>query len=389
MNLTPLVPGHATRAGTDAYVRAFGAKLAAGHYSDFINLHLKLSSLGIGTFPGDATDEVDAAYARIVHRALASGINVIDTAAHYRYGRSARAAGAGLRRALADGVAREQLFLISKGGFLDFDDAAPDDIGAWFETHVARKGLGRHDDLTGLNLLAPAYIARQIDQSRLALGVETLDAFLIDQPEVHIPRLGKAETNRRLQSVFAVCEQAVKDGRIRCYGISTFHAFRVETDHELFQSLASLQGLAEKAAEIVCGSGRGHALKVVQLPFNQAMPEGYTRFNQATGHGNIASTIQAAFQLRLYVVASHSLAKGRLSAACADAVRAALAGLASDAQRAMQFNRSTPGLGTSLVGMSTEAHLDELLRVAEMPPLERTEYLRLFERADPRGHTGA
>lgn len=376
-----LMPGRATRNRTEEYAKRFGADLAAGHYSDFVNLHLKLSSLGVGTFPGAASDEVDEHYAQIIERALTNGINVVDTAAHYRYGRSARAVGEGLRRARAAGVMREHVFLAAKGGFLNFANGKPDDFDAWFDANIGRKGLGKRDDLTDVHLLAPGHISLQIDECRRALGVETIDAFLIDQPEVHVPRLGKGELNRRLQRVFAVCEQAVKEGKIGSYGISTFNAFRVETDHALFQSLASLQGLAEKAAQVVQRIERaGHNFRMVHLPFNQAMTEGYTRFNQATGQGNVASTIQAAFQLKIYVMASHSLAKGTLAQNCVDSVRQALPRCANDAQRALQFNRSTPGIGTSLVGVGTPAHLDDVLAVARMPPMARAEYQRLYER---------
>lgn len=384
MKHAALLPGHATRAGTEDYVRTFGAGLADGHYSDFLNLHLKLSSLGLGTFPGAASDEIDECYAAIVLRALASGINVIDTAAHYRYGRSARAVGEGLRSAFAAGVKREQVFVVSKGGFLRFDDGVPEDFDAWFETHIARKGLGLRDDLTDVHLLSPGHIAQQIEDTRAALGLETLDAFLIDQPEVHIPHIGKEALNRKLQSVFAVLEQAVKENKIRCYGISTFNGFCVETDHALFQSLTSLQALAQNAAQTVQQDVQAkHSLKLVQLPFNQVMLEGFTRFNQATGHGNVASTIQAAFQLKVYVMASHTLAKGRLAEYCEDVVRSAMLQLANAAQRALQFNRSTPGLGTSLAGISSPAHLDDLLAVARMPPLAREAYLKLYQRVDP------
>lgn len=383
MNDTVLLPGHATRAGTEDYAKTLGADLASGHYSDFLNLHLQLSSLGVGTFPGAASDEVDENYAEIVRRALTSGINVIDTAAHYRYGRSARAVGEGLRRAFAEGVKREQVFVISKGGFLRFDEGMPDELEAWFEVRIARKGLGRRDDLTDMHLLSPGYIAQQIEDTRAALGLQTLDAFLVDQPEVHIPRIGKDALNRKLQSVFAVLEQAVKENRIRCYGISTFNGFRVETDNVLFQSLTSLQGIAEKAAQIAWQDVQAkHSFRLVQLPFNQAMPEGFTRFNQATGHGNVASTIQAAFQLKVYVMASHALAKGRLAGHCEGAVRSALPQFANDAQRALQFNRSTPGLGTSLVGISTAAHLDDLLAVARAAPMARADYLALYQRVE-------
>ncbi|MBX3661045.1 MAG: aldo/keto reductase [Burkholderiales bacterium] len=377
-----MVAGSATRAGSEAYARSFGAACAAGHYSDFLSQHLQLSSLGLGTFPGAATDAVDAAYADIVCRGLQAGINVIDTAAHYRYGRSMRAVGEGLRRAFSAGVGREQVYVVGKGGFLRFDDAPPDDLDAWFEARVARKGLGTRADLSGMHCLAPGYIAAQIDELREATGLETLDAFLIDQPEVHVPRLGKEEMNRRLQTAFAVCEQAVRQHKIRSYGIATFDAFRVETDHPLFQSLPSLLGLAERAARLVQRDEQArHHFRVIQLPFNQAMTEGFTRFSQATGQGNVASTLQAAYQLKLFVIGSHGLAKGALAMQCADAVREAMADAANDAQRALQFNRSTPGLGVSLVGVSTPRHLEDLLAVAARKPLSREAYLRLYRRA--------
>jgi aryl-alcohol dehydrogenase-like predicted oxidoreductase len=381
--MNSLIAGYATRAATEEYAATIGAALAPGHYSDFLNLHLKLSSLGVGTFPGAASDTVDVAYADIISRALVSGINVIDTAAHYRYGRSARAAGEGLRRAIAAGVKREQVFVISKGGFLCFDEGRPQDFDAWFEAHIARKGLGRRDDLTAAHLISPGYIVQQIEQSRQSLGMETLDAFLVDQPEVHIPRLGKAALNQKLQSLFAVLEQAVQENKIRCYGISTFEGMRAETDGALFQSLAALLGLAEKAAQLVQGEpGARHSFRLLQLPFNQAQPEGFTRFNHATGHGNVASALQAAFQLKVYVMASHTLGKGQLAMQAATAVRSALPALVNDAQRALQYNRSTPGLGTSLAGISTPAHLDDLLAVARLPPMLRESYLQLYQRME-------
>ncbi len=380
---TALLPGRATRAATEEYARSFGRACAEGHYSDFLNLHLKLSSLGVGTFGGAATDAVDAAYAEVVARALASGINVIDTATHYRYGRSARAVGAGLQAALAAGVRREQVFLVSKGGFLLFEEGPPHDPAAWFEREVAARGLARREDLTGVHLLSPEYLSWQIDRSRAALGVETLDAFLVDQPEVHIPVIGKAAVNQKLERCFVALERAVREGRIGCYGIATFNGLRVETDHPLFESITSLQGHAQKAAQEAWGDANAkHALRIVALPFNQVMLEGFTRFSQATGQGNVGSTIQAAHQLRVYVMASHALAKGHLAGQCVDSVYAALPQLANHAQRALQFNRSTPGVGTSLVGISSPAHLDDLLAVARIAPLAKTAYLQMYQRAE-------
>ncbi|EHQ53762.1 oxidoreductase, aldo/keto reductase family protein [Ectothiorhodospira sp. PHS-1] len=206
------------------------------------------------------------------------------------------------------------------------------------------------------------------------MGVDTLDAFLVDQPEVHITECGKEATLQRLELVFEMLERAVQEGRLRRYGITSFESFRVETDAPLFLSLTSLVGLAERAAHTVTGNpqARHH--------FNQVMLEGFTRFNTATGQGNVASPIQAAHQLQLYVMASHSLLKGHLATQSVDTVARALADLPNPAQRALQFNRSTPGVGTSLAGISTPEHLEDLLAVAGLPVMARQAYLGMFER---------
>ena len=215
------------------------------------------------------------------------------------------------------------------------------------------------------------------------MGVETLDAFLVDQPEVHIPLIGKDRLNQKLERVFTVLERAVRDGRLRYYGISTFEGFRVETDNPLFQSLTSMQGHAQKAAQAASGDEQArHHFRIVQMPFNQVMLEGFTRFNHATGQGNVASTLQAAYQLGVYVMASHTLLKGHLAQESVDVVTQAMPALANPAQQAIQFNRSTPGLGTSLVGVSTPAHLEDLLAVAKLPPLERKAYLAMYSKAE-------
>ena len=60
-----------------------------------------------------------------------------------------------------------------------------------------------------------------------------------------------------------------------------------------------------------------------------------------------------------------------------------LAGLDTDAQRALQFVRSTPGIGTALVGMKSVAHVEENAAVARRPPVAWGEFQRLFSAADP------
>ncbi|MBU2840476.1 aldo/keto reductase [Acidithiobacillus thiooxidans] len=372
-----LIPGAANSVGSKAYVARFAETLAEEHFSDFLNTRIKLSSLGVGTFPGAVDDVTDLAVAAIVAQALQSGINVIDTGANYRFGRAGRAVGAGIAKAMAAGILREEFFVVGKGGFLTFTGGRPEDPLAFFREEVVAKGLGKEEDLAqNVHCLSPEYIAWQLDDLRSQTGLETLDVFLVDQPEVHIPLIGKERMYQKLLQVFTVLEQAVNENKIRYYGISTFNACRVETDHTLFQSLTSLIGLAEKAA----GEGNRHHLRVVELPFNALMPEAYTRFSQVTGQGNIGSTIQAAFQLKLTVMASHTLGKGLLAQEEIPSLQEGIPELANAAQRAIQFVRSTPGIGVTLVGMSSPLHLADFLAVAKQLPLPKERYLAMFEK---------
>nr|WP_226832652.1 aldo/keto reductase [Acidithiobacillus sulfurivorans] len=372
-----MIPGAASSVGSKAYVARFAETLAEEHFSDFLNTRIKLSSLGVGTFPGAVDDVTDLAVAAIVAQALQSGINVIDTGANYRFGRAGRAVGAGIAKAMAAGILREEFFVVGKGGFLTFTGGRPEDPLAFFREEVVAKGLGEEEDLAqNVHCLSPEYIAWQLDDLRSQTGLETLDVFLVDQPEVHIPLIGKERMYQKLLKVFTLLEQAVKENKIRYYGISTFNACRVETDHTLFQSLTSLIGLAEKAA----GDGNRHHLRVVELPFNALMPEAYTRFSQVAGQGNIGSTIQAAFQLKLTVMASHTLGKGLLAQEEIPSLQEGIPELANAAQRAIQFVRSTPGIGVTLVGMSSPIHLADFLAVAKQLPLPKERYLAMFEK---------
>ena len=62
-----------------------------------------------------------------------------------------------------------------------------------------------------------------------------------------------------------------------------------------------------------------------------------------------------------------------------EAVAEQLPGLATDAQRAIQFTRSTPGIAVALVGMGRREHVLENLGVAARPAGHAaTQYLRLY-----------
>src|SRR5215813_2914526 len=113
------------------------------------------SRLGLGTYLGGADDATDALYAAAIRRALALGINVLDTAINYRHQRSERVIG----RVLAKGIVpRENVVVATKGGFLA-RGAGPE------------PGTVRPDEIVaGCHCIAPAHLRDQIERSRKNLG---------------------------------------------------------------------------------------------------------------------------------------------------------------------------------------------------------------------------
>jgi len=55
-------------------------------------------------------------------------------------------------------------------------------------------------------------------------------------------------------------------------------------------------------------------------------------------------------------------------------------GLANDAERALQFVRSSPGIATALVGMSRLAHVQANTKLMKVPPATEEQFTNLFSR---------
>src|ERR1700753_1398169 len=118
-------PNSATAAGTQRYAERFGGVLASDFYRPLAQ-SLSVSSIGLGTYLGDATDEDDAAYVAAAREAIAGGINLIDTAINYRCQRSEQALCYALQGAMQSGaVRRDELVVCTKGGYVPLNRSAP------------------------------------------------------------------------------------------------------------------------------------------------------------------------------------------------------------------------------------------------------------------------
>ncbi|MGB9612433.1 MAG: aldo/keto reductase, partial [Bryobacteraceae bacterium] len=71
--------------------------------------------------------------------------------------------------------------------------------------------------------------------------------------------------------------------------------------------------------------------------------------------------------------------QARLAQGLPEAVRRAFPECHTDAQCALQFARSAPGVTTALAGMSSAAHIEENLALAGVPPTPLERWMTLFE----------
>jgi aryl-alcohol dehydrogenase-like predicted oxidoreductase len=365
------LPGSATPQGTAAYRQRLADTLAPAHFR--ASADLWLSSIGLGTYLGEADAQTDALYAGATVRALELGCNVLDTAINYRHQRSERVIGQVLAALDREGlVKREEVVVATKGGYLAFDGDVPPDPRAYVYTTFIKTGLASQDDIVEWNCIAARYIDDQVERSLRNLGLECVDIYYLHNPEAQLQKWSRPEFYRRVEEAFAVLEAKVAAGKVRRYGTATWNGYRQAQGARDYLSLADLVALAERVG------GQGHHFKVVQLPYNLAMPEALSQRNQQVGNETV-NFLEAAHSYGITVMASASILQGQLAGRLPAAIGEALSGLTSDAQRAIQFTRSTPGVTTALVGMKSTAHVEENLALAAVPPASTEQFKKLFQ----------
>ncbi len=343
----------ATRAGT----RRFAERLTSrpdGFWRDFPR-KLTTSALGLGTYLGDCTDEDDAAYAATVRAAIASGVNLFDTAINYRCQRSERAVGRAVVEAIAAGeVRRDELVICTKGGYVALDGAPPasrEAYDAWLERELIAPGIVTRDELArGGHSIAPRYLAHQLAASRANLGLHTIDIYYVHNPEEQLLGVDRPTFRQRMLEAFALLEERSQAGEIAGYGCATWLGLRVHPDHRQHLTLAELVALARDVG------GTAHHFRAVQLPISLAMPEAARLPTQPLGR-KLVPLLEAADALGIAVVASAPLMQGRLTAELPDEVRALFPECATDAQCALRFVSSLTGVNAVLAGMRSSEHL--------------------------------
>jgi aryl-alcohol dehydrogenase-like predicted oxidoreductase len=362
------IAGRATLTGTESYSERF-SELDPAHFR--LCHGLVYSSIGIGTYLGDATDEVDASYSQSIVRALASGCNVIDSAINYRFQRSEKSVGRALRQAIDKGFSREEIVVCTKGGYIPFEDTYPADPYQWVDDNLLRKRIITPEDIhPSGHCMAPMYLHHQVEQSLRNLQVDTIDVYYVHNPETQMNELNEPRFYEAVEMAFRMLENIVREGRIGLYGIATWDGF--------FESRGSGVLQLERLVEIARRAGGDqHHFRMLQMPINLAMTDSMGTPNQKLGDRKL-TVLEAARAHNICVVGSASLLQQNLARGLPVTLQQAIPGLPNDAARALQFARSVPGVTTALVGMSSPEHVLENLELAAVPPMSEVEFNILF-----------
>jgi aryl-alcohol dehydrogenase-like predicted oxidoreductase len=255
------MPGSASAEGTRRSAqRAIDEGTSASAYRALGRTGLVTSSLGFG---GYRIDDRTPEHAAALEQALPGGVNLIDTSTNYTDGSSETCIGNVLAR-----HRREEVIVVSKVGYVQGQALAMaracEQRGAAFPEMVKYTDGCWH-------CIHPEFLADQLERSLGRLRVETVDVYLLHNPEYLFtdatkrPRSGSLEALRdefydRIRRAFSHLEGEVRRGRIGFYGVSS-NTFVVPASDPEATSLERMWTIAGEVA-------REHHFAVAQLPAN-------------------------------------------------------------------------------------------------------------------------
>jgi len=290
-----MISGYATPDGTQQFADHFSAY----SFNPLGRTGLLVSGAGFGGYRVNAGV---AAHEEALKKALTGGINLIDTSANYADGGSEQLVGQVLKDLIeSDRITREQVVVVSKGGYLQGNNYALSqqrkNDGKPFEEIVEYADGLEH-------CIHPGFLDDQIGRSLERLGLETLDGYLLHNPEYYLGwaykqgmdrESAEVEYYRRIDQAFRFLEEEVDRGRIRFYGISS-NTFPAPVDDPEFTALKRVWEIAESI-------GSDHHCQVIQLPFNLFETGASVEKNQPEGK----TVLDVAREKRLGVLINRPL----------------------------------------------------------------------------------
>jgi aryl-alcohol dehydrogenase-like predicted oxidoreductase len=259
------VAGAASPAGTQACAERHAAA-GAEAYGPLGRTGLTVCRLGFG---GYRVNDETPVHRSALERALAGGVNLVDTSTNYTDGGSERLVGRVVADAIRKGrIAREEIVVVSKIGYVQGENLA---LAQERETagHPFPEMVRYQPDCW--HCVHPEFLEDQLARSLRRLDLETLDVCLLHNPEYFLSdaahrggrRLEAArdEFYRRLTVAFRFFEERVAAGTLAWYGVSSNTVAHPVDDPEA-TSLSRILAAAKEAG------GPRHHFGVIQLPMN-------------------------------------------------------------------------------------------------------------------------
>ena len=364
----------ATKEATFAYLKRF-----KNYSKDFYRFDGDrfISSLGIGTFRKEPYREENYTinYKEAIKKAVLGGINLIDTAINYRYQVSEQEIASALRELLeGHKIAREELVLTSKAGFLPLEFPFPKNPYEWIEHTIIDAGLASKEEIiVDQHCISPAYLRWSVEQSLENLGVATLDILFLHNPEFQLGYISYEKLKERIKEAFVLFEDLVKEGKIRDYGIASWNGFYYQEGHAEYMSVSDMVAIAREVG------GKEHHFKYIQAPYNLAKTEALSYANQKGLDGKYYSLMQVLAQYGLSMMGSSSLLQMNLfKTKFKEDVGEALGTQdLNDIASALQFARSS-AVVSSLFGAVDPLHVEQNLLLAYLPHAKPGGIQKLF-----------
>lgn len=232
--------------------------------------------------------------ANALRYAMQNGLNLVDTSTNYGDGQSELVIGRTLASVIKETARkREEFVIVSKVGYLQ---------GENLTLARARELEGRpflevskfSDEIW--HCIHPDFIRDQVERSCARLGVDTIDVFLLHNPEYMLKKfeidgmsasIARETFYQRIEKSFETLEELVANKKIKAYGVSSNTFGADESEDPTAVSVAHCLAAAEKIT-------KRHHFKIVQMPMNwlEVAPayltlaaESDTAINYAAQHG--------------------------------------------------------------------------------------------------------
>lgn len=342
-----MIAGFATTTGTEEYFNRRSVLKSALRSCPWFTT----SCIGHGTYLGDGGTADSSSYQEAISFSLRRGINFLDTAIVYRDQKSERDIRSVLETLIVEEnrLQREEIIIATKAGFLPADGDAGLSAEEYLQRLLFGPGVIQPEDVTDLILsgerilhcLNPDFLEFCLEQSRQNLGLETIDIFYLQNPELAMLSMGPEDFYAHLHRAFERLEKMVVDGRIRHYGLATWQAFQLPPGSPGYISLERCQ------VEALSASGTGKSsFHFIQLPLNAQMKE-VVELPVQPVKKRLFPAIDAARELQIEVTVNIPLLQGKvLTPGCC-------------APQRLREITSNQEIFSTMVGMRQRIHVSE------------------------------